>query len=344
MARDTLGESSFLYQSAPICNDWLEQLKDVRAAELILVGSGVTALEYEAIFRRAKVKYAKITPEEFLLHGIGACQKGAQFQRSLFLFAAPALHRQLLATAELRGLINESQFITFHQALRNRLVVDLRRELQLHERTFLETLANAAKLPTLGGVDIMCDSLNLLAAVDFCLTEFPVDLHMKAIFYPDNIDAEKIALETIENVEVNLSSGYELLSLRNVISTLVRKIRHEKKLYFLVPEEHQTELSSLTGFPVYADSPHEKFYDETLLAFEASESKRFLEQRTDLEKKCKSRRMYPVLDSKFKLKTCYLYDSLATTDYKYEDLSTAEFISARNDLCRRCIGAGLHRL
>lgn len=331
--------------SIPFELGWLDRTaQEAQNREVLLVGEGVTSLEYASILERSQIPFVQVSTRQFLAEF--CYENGGRINGMPFvLFAAPSRLLELTAFARTQGLRPIDDYLSHFDALRNRMVIDLRGGGADVEKLVF-ALKFALFLPTLGGIDVMASSISVLQEISPMIAVEAKALHTKAIFFPTIEGSVQISgLAGFDAVEINTThlSGVEE-NFRSLFENLLVEVNANEKAYLMVTEEMIEKYVVFEFDRVYKDSSHSWYFDEMLLALESGDSFSLPCVLIGKTNNCLSRRMFPVLDERLMLKKCSLYDGLGKTPYPISEMHLDGFISERNALCDRCTKFKLHRI
>lgn len=332
--------------SNPIDLGWLEQIgREAQGRRIILVGEGVTSLEYVSILDRAHIPFSRISTHQFL--AVCSWEGGEEGSgKPFFLFAAPSRLIEVSTRACALGFLPGEDYFTHFDALRNRMVIDLREGGGCDANKFVSALGIGLSLPTLGGIDVLASNVTILENICSVIADRLKALHTKAVFFPYRGEQVRISgLSGFDAIEINTThlQGQED-ACEYLFETLLAEVETNKKAYLMVTEDMLKKYGTSPSGRVYHDSSHEWYFDAMLLALESGSRLPFLNIKIGKANKCLSRRMFPVLDEKLMLKKCSLYDELGRTSYSIYDIQSDEFVMERKALCERCIRFKLHRI
>lgn len=315
--------------SAPVDSYWLKLFAQKR--EVIVVGSGVTAAEYTAIFRRASINFRRLDPSMVDDEAFDQVLDGSD----VVLIATPRGKVEVQDSLSRKGLIERVNFYTYLYCLRNRAVFDFKSGIEFNLLDSERVSKRLKSMPTLAGCDYI---LGQLEATRVNLVNLLVvslrSLHTKY---------------TAELTNFNTAFVKDLVR-PDVLEIIVRKQICPKDVIFV-----KEYISDNRGIHVHAmfvdcevqDYPifdsyerqefHPSYYDEELLA-------KATIPNSEKRKMCLSRRLFPIFDSRLKLKLCSLFGSVASSDLDIDQVNTKKFSSNRNRLCIRCSSREIHRL
>lgn len=332
--------------SNPFDIKWVIALKSrLLDRKLVIVGSGITADEYNKLLTANNFACTLITVNDF--KNLVCRENAVEHTKPLFIFASPTSGLVLNDIAKEAGLLPETDYFSYHQLIRNRAVIDLRSVTgQVNQIAFVKALNTICKINTMAGIDILVRTTSILPAVDACLKVFKSRLHIKYVLYPSvedvRINERGFHHHVMEINYTNTKISYG--TSEDFLSSLEGYLREDPKAYVLMTREQVDMLGLSNHHRIFLDAYHPEYYDALLSDFETN--------AFDLEacyefkpgKLCLSRRMFPVIDGDFKLKTCSLYEGMSRTDFSIEDLYNVSFIKLRQQLCVRCNASKLHRL
>ncbi len=316
----------------PFEQEWLSRLSRLHDRQIVLIGSGITCLEYAHILNRANITYACIDESEVHRH-VELFSK-----TSFYLIATPSNRVIIKSFLQECGLIFERDFITYLSALRNRAVFDLR-DCQLFDcYKALAISQQLMHLKTLGGIDFIVDqsfNLSFLYPIVIYTKKFA---HTRLIYYPNDLMPElPMNLDCFDSVDLILQNLL-LSQFQGIMPALCLLKEKHSFLHCFVNELTYNTLSGEQLSNIYIDNNHVLYYDNFLSAPS-------LEAPAAIQNKsCISRRMFPVFDSCLHLKICSLYNEEAFTGLPLEMVYSGDFADLRNALCERCIGMVLHRI
>ena len=235
-------------------------------------------------------------------------------------------------------MVLNRDFITYLSALRNRAVFDLRYCLSFDSYKAFAIINQLVHFPTLGGIDFIVDQsfdLSLLRPVVIKAREFA---HTRLIFYPNDIVPKlPVNFSYFDSIDLNFQNLF-LSQLQVIIEDLVSLQEKHQFLHCFVNQIVYSSLLLDDFLRIYVDNNHVLFFDDLLNAPSPSAP------CSIQNKHCLSRRMFPVFDGSLNLKTCSLYNKEALTGLSFEMLPSTIFTALRNDLCKKCIRLGLHRV
>lgn len=332
--------------SNPIDSGWLEHIgREARERRIILVGEGVTSLEYVSILDRARIPFSRISTHQFLSEcSWEAGEEGGG--KPFFLLAVPSRFIEVSTHARALSFLPGEDYFSHFDALRNRMVIDLRGGRACDENKFVSALKTGLTLPTLGGIDILASNVATLANIYSVIADQLKALHSKVVLFPCLGEQVRISgLSGFDAIEINTThlQGQED-ACKYVFETLLAEVETSEKAYLMVANSILEKYGTCPSRRVYQDSSHERYFDATLLALESGSKFPFPNIKIGKSNKCLSRRMFPVFDEKLMLKKCSLYDELGKTDYSISDIQSDGFIMERKALCERCIKFKLHRI
>lgn len=345
MVFEVLSGSSHCSLSNPIETGWLEKINhESQKRKIILVGEGITSSEYGAILSRAGITFIVITASQFLKNRL-CYDNEIGGGNPFFIFAAPSRLIDLYKHAAELGLLPKQDFFSHFDALRNRMVIDLRGG-SIKKNSLITVIDTALSLPTLGGIDVFAIDMERLEEIESFIEENTKILHSKAILFP-NIGGKLGVSRLIayDTVEINIThmqgfeDGFDLF-----FKSLQSEVEKNEKSYLMVNEEVFKKYCSLPSSRIYCDSSHAWYFDEMLLALESGSVVSTPKIKCGKTNMCLSRRMFPVLDENLLLKKCSLYDRLGKTGYPIFDIQSDGFIAERKALCERCIKFNIHRI
>jgi len=332
--------------SNPFDINWVIALKRrTLDRALIIVGSGVTADEYNKLLTANNVVCTLISVQDFKNR---VCEKNtSEHPEPLFIFASPSSGGILNSIAKEANLLPEKDYLSYHQLIRNRAVFDLRNVTDpVNQIEFAKVLNAICKINTLGGVDILVKTPCILPLIDVCVKMYESRLNIKYVLYPSVKDfaIKELVLHhyAMEINFINTNIPHEIA--KDFLSTLESYLLQDPKAYVLMTNEQMEMLGVRNHHRIFLDAYHPEYYDGLLSDFEANAFDFQTCYKVKPGKFCLSRRMFPVIDGAFKLKTCSLYENLSLTDFSIEDLHNDTFIKLRQQLCVRCSASGLHRL
>lgn len=341
-------EMSYAYDdcelSRPFEFEWVNKFKKkIQDNKLILVGNGITADEFSVVFKKNKLNFEQITPQKFLeFIKIDLINQNCG---NFYLFASPSMANELRGSANAVGLVSGVDYFSYTQTIRNRFIVDLRVPYPLIDLGGLTRAFHfISKIPTMAGVDIMSADSRSVADIESVLKLFRNTLHIKVILFPLNeshIDTS--ILKSAEVIELNCSAiNIEEKKAAELLKKLKYTLKVDRRVLLLASARLKAVADEGNWGAVFYEKNHPKYYDQLLMKLESGSTIDGIEFK--MGDMCLSRRMFPVIDKRLKLKTCSLYGEIAMTDHAIDSLDARDFIGNREALCKRCINKKLHRM
>ncbi len=330
--------------SKPFEFEWIDNFKKkIRESKLILVGSGITANEYIVLFKKNKIAFEQITAKNFI-DNINN-NKIKRNNKIFYLFATPSMLHVLKNNANAVGLQHGIDYYSYNNTIRNRLIVDLRTPNAHFENGELVRVLNLiSKIPTMAGIDILSSDSMSVANIEQVLAKFRDIFNIKVIIFPlDSRNLDIAHLKSAHIIELNCSTlNFDQRKDSEFVKKLRNILKLDKRVLLLASKELKEVADKYGWEAVYYEKKHPKYYDQLLIALENGTATENIEFK--FGDKCLSRRMYPIIDERLRLKTCSLYGNLGKTNHSIEDLEKQEFIKKREILCKRCSDKNLHRM
>jgi len=325
--------SEFLQFSAPIDERWLSEVS--RVAKVYIIGNGVTAQEYVHILRRQACTVQRISPEEVIADPLALADG----------YMIVACHHQrdsVVSALEKVEFVREKHFDTFYRLLRNRAVFDFRAGFDFTEEDWSGTIAYIRKYQTLGGIDILINSKDIVGlntTMGGLLKRLSGDFHLKlSIDVRQQFDLATLACFEVDLVELLIrdtaNSDFDPAAFDSVCQTA--RFRNAHVVYI-----DAAACIAGANYSSEQQADHPPYYDAIL--HNNRETGQFAHEKSH-SGFCLSRRMYPIFDGKLNLKLCSLFDAAARTRLSKHDAEGREYVSQRNALCSACKRAGIYRI
>jgi hypothetical protein len=268
---EVLSDFNYCPVSNPVELDWLKKIDQLaEKRKIIVVGDGVTSQEYSFILNRANIDFTRIETNQFLKHPSwkNHLEGGGN---PFFLFATPSRVAEVKDHAIALGFTPRRDFITHFDALRNRMVIDLRGGVGIAEDQIASVLESALSLQTLGGVDILTLNLEGLEEIGVGFLRFTKLLHTKVILFPKFGDDIHISRQTgFDAIEINITHIDENNeNFEYFYNHLLIEINQNEKSYLMVTEGIFEKFAANESSRVYLDFSHDWYFDGTLMAFES---------------------------------------------------------------------------
>ncbi len=323
--------SEFLSFSSPIEEGWLTKIKGV--PKIYIIGDGVTAQEYSHIIRKLGEPFECVSSKEAIVDPLS-------LSGGYMIVACHQERKNVVNALGSAKFIRGEHFETFFRLLRNRAVFDFRGDFDFSEADWLEVISYIKSFPTLGGIDIVIDTndvVRLPVAIGKSLRKLASDFHVKlSINFDGQFDIHTLRGLDVDLVELLVRGKGRKYFDPSAFDKLCKEalFRHAHVVYIECNNPVVGE-----NFSSDRQEKHPPYYDAMLTGHDLEQ----MALKDSDNRFCLSRRMFPIFDEKLNLKLCSLYDSVARTNISCLDSKSRDYIVLRNTLCTECKQVGLYR-